>query len=71
MFLNSFLSIDDASCNFQATIHGMCPTNFSVIATEDIATDVTLSRDLSQCDFFIARRQVTSPLALITGMVSD
>ncbi|KAI4802408.1 hypothetical protein KUCAC02_020245 [Chaenocephalus aceratus] len=51
-----------------ATIHGMCPTNFSVIATEDIATDVTLSRDLSQCDFFIARRQVTSPLALITGM---
>ncbi|KAK5884319.1 hypothetical protein CesoFtcFv8_018155 [Champsocephalus esox] len=51
-----------------ATIHGICPTNFSVITTEDIATDVTLSRDLSQCDFFIARRQVTSPLALITGM---
>ncbi|XP_029281256.1 apolipoprotein B-100-like [Cottoperca gobio] len=51
-----------------ATVHGVCPTDFSVNTREDIATDVTVNRDLSKCDFYFARRQVTSPLALITGM---
>ncbi|XP_070843273.1 apolipoprotein B-100-like [Chaetodon trifascialis] len=50
------------------TVHGVCPTDFTVNAREDIATDVTVSRDLSRCDSFFARRQDTSPLALITGM---
>lgn len=54
---------------FQSTVHGVCPTDFTVNAREDIATDVTVSRDLSKCDSFFARRQDTSPLALITGMV--
>ncbi|CAJ1077019.1 apolipoprotein B-100-like [Xyrichtys novacula] len=51
-----------------STVHGICPTDFTVNAREDIATDVTVSRDLSKCDMFFARRQHTSPLALITGM---
>ncbi|XP_037606933.1 apolipoprotein B-100-like [Sebastes umbrosus] len=51
-----------------STVHGVCPTDFTVNAREDIATDVTVSRDLSKCDTFFARRQATSPLALITGM---
>uniref|UniRef100_A0A671W5P2 Vitellogenin domain-containing protein n=1 Tax=Sparus aurata TaxID=8175 RepID=A0A671W5P2_SPAAU len=51
-----------------STVHGVCPTDFTVNAREDIATDVTVSRDLSKCDSFFARRQDTSPLALITGM---
>uniref|UniRef100_UPI0037E98079 apolipoprotein B-100-like n=1 Tax=Semicossyphus pulcher TaxID=241346 RepID=UPI0037E98079 len=51
-----------------STVHGVCPTDFTVNAREDIATDVTVSRDLSKCDMFFARRQHTSPLALITGM---
>lgn len=54
---------------FQASVHGVCPTDFTVNTREDIATDVTVSRDLSKCDSFFARRQDTSPLALITGMV--
>lgn len=60
---------DDASDHFQPTVHGVCPTDFTVNAREDIATDVTVNRDLSKCDSFFARRQDTSPLALITGMV--
>ncbi|KAE8286765.1 Apolipoprotein B-100 [Larimichthys crocea] len=51
-----------------ASVHGVCPTDFTVNTREDIATDVTVSRDLSKCDSFFARRQDTSPLALITGM---
>ncbi|XP_028996434.1 apolipoprotein B-100-like [Betta splendens] len=51
-----------------ATVHGICSTSFSVNSREDIATDVTLSRDLSKCDEFVPRWQATSPLALISGM---
>uniref|UniRef100_A0AAZ3SHM5 Vitellogenin domain-containing protein n=1 Tax=Oncorhynchus tshawytscha TaxID=74940 RepID=A0AAZ3SHM5_ONCTS len=50
------------------TIHGMCKTNYIVNAMEDIATDITLNRDLSKCDHFIPQRDHTSPLALISGM---
>lgn len=57
------------SHHFQATVHGICSNDFSVNAKQDIATDVTLIRDLSKCDQFIPRWQVTSPLALISGMV--
>ncbi|KAF1376723.1 hypothetical protein PFLUV_G00214430 [Perca fluviatilis] len=60
--------MEEEKNNKMSTVHGVCPTDFSVNAREDIATDVTVSRDLSKCDFFFARRQVTSPLALITGM---
>ncbi|KAM9840238.1 apolipoprotein B-100-like [Aulostomus maculatus] len=50
------------------TIHGMCQTSSTINAREDIATDVSLSRDLSKCDRFIPIRDHTSPLALISGM---
>ncbi|XP_056219329.1 apolipoprotein B-100-like [Seriola aureovittata] len=50
------------------TVHGVCSTDFTLNSREDIATDVTVTRDLSKCDWFIARRQDTSPLALISGM---
>ncbi|XP_023122791.2 apolipoprotein B-100-like [Amphiprion ocellaris] len=50
------------------TVHGVCATEFTVNAREDIATDVTVSRDLNRCDWFTAHRQETSPLALITGL---
>lgn len=57
------------SLNVQATLHGVCGTNFAVNSKEDIATDVTITRDLSKCDSFIAQRDHTSPLAIISGMV--
>ncbi|XP_028254055.1 apolipoprotein B-100-like [Parambassis ranga] len=50
------------------TIHGKCRTYYSVNAREDIATDISLTRDLSRCDKFVPMRDHTSPLALITGM---
>lgn len=54
----------------QTTIHGLCETDYTVNTREDIATDVTLSRDLSRCDQFRPIKDHTSPLAIITGMVS-
>ncbi|KAG7509082.1 apolipo B-100-like [Solea senegalensis] len=50
------------------TIHGMCKTSYTVNNREDIATDVSLRRDLSRCDKFSPMRDHTSPLALISGM---
>ncbi|KAM7367783.1 hypothetical protein PAMP_014060 [Pampus punctatissimus] len=50
------------------TIHGVCKTQYSVNAREDIATDISLNRDLSRCDKFVPIRDHTSPLALISGM---
>ncbi|KAM9703097.1 apolipoprotein Bb, tandem duplicate 1 [Menidia menidia] len=50
------------------TIHGKCKTYYNVNAREDIATDITLNRDLSRCDKFVPMRDHNSPLALITGM---
>uniref|UniRef100_A0A3B5BN13 Vitellogenin domain-containing protein n=1 Tax=Stegastes partitus TaxID=144197 RepID=A0A3B5BN13_9TELE len=50
------------------TIHGMCKTQFTVNAREEIATDISLTRDLSRCDKFNPIRDHTSPLALISGM---
>ncbi|XP_072553083.1 apolipoprotein Bb, tandem duplicate 1 [Salminus brasiliensis] len=50
------------------TIFGLCKTDYTVNARGDIATDVTLTRDLSRCDNFRPIKDHTSPLALITGM---
>uniref|UniRef100_A0A3Q3G2A5 Apolipoprotein B-100-like n=1 Tax=Labrus bergylta TaxID=56723 RepID=A0A3Q3G2A5_9LABR len=50
------------------TIHGKCKTFYTVNAREDIATDISLTRDLSRCDKFAPLRAYTSPLALIRGM---
>ncbi|XP_061561136.1 apolipoprotein B-100-like [Phycodurus eques] len=54
--------------NKMPTVYGVCATDFTVNARGDIATDVTISRDLSRCDSFSAHKQATSPLALISGM---
>ncbi|XP_051792710.1 apolipoprotein Bb, tandem duplicate 1 [Acanthochromis polyacanthus] len=50
------------------TIHGKCKTYYTINAREDIATDISLERDLSRCDKFNPIRHHTSPLALISGM---
>uniref|UniRef100_A0A671W882 Vitellogenin domain-containing protein n=1 Tax=Sparus aurata TaxID=8175 RepID=A0A671W882_SPAAU len=50
------------------TIHGKCKTSYTVNAREDIATDISLNRDLSRCDKFNPIRDNISPLALISGM---
>uniref|UniRef100_A0A8C1M594 Apolipoprotein Bb, tandem duplicate 1 n=2 Tax=Cyprinus carpio TaxID=7962 RepID=A0A8C1M594_CYPCA len=50
------------------TIYGMCKTGYTVNTRENIATDVTLNRDLSKCDNFRPVKDHTSPLALITGL---
>lgn len=54
----------------QPTIHGKCRTYSTVNSREDIATDITLERDLSRCDKFVPMRDHTSPLALISRMVT-
>lgn len=56
---------------FQSTVHGQCSTDSVVNARLDIATDVTLSRDLSQCDHFYSREAASSPLALLQKLVRD
>lgn len=56
---------------FQSTVHGQCSTDSAVNARLDIATDVTLSRDLSQCDHFYGREAASSPLALLQKLVRD
>ncbi|KAF0023648.1 hypothetical protein F2P81_024278 [Scophthalmus maximus] len=50
------------------TIHGNCKTYYTVNAREEIATDITLNRDLSRCDKFVPMKDNTSPLALFSGM---
>ncbi|XP_039521759.1 apolipoprotein B-100-like isoform X3 [Pimephales promelas] len=50
------------------TIYGLCKTDHVVNTREDIATEVTLKRDLSDCDKFRPVEDHTSPLALISGM---
>ncbi|XP_041832055.1 apolipoprotein B-100-like [Melanotaenia boesemani] len=60
--------MDEKENKQMPTVHGVCSTDFTVNSREDSATDVTISRDLSACDWFTARRQDTSPLALISGM---
>ncbi|XP_067274420.1 apolipoprotein B-100-like isoform X1 [Pseudorasbora parva] len=51
------------------TIYGLCKTDYVVNTREEIATEVTLRRDLSGCDKFRPVEDHTSPLALITGML--
>ncbi|XP_012691026.2 apolipoprotein B-100-like [Clupea harengus] len=60
--------LEEGKNNNMATVHGICKTDFIVNAREDIATEVAVTRDLSACDSFVAQRETTSPLAIITGM---
>ncbi|XP_070776697.1 apolipoprotein B-100 [Enoplosus armatus] len=56
---------EDEQNGLMSTVHGQCLTDYLVNARRDIATDVTLSRDLSQCDQFYSRELANSPLALL------
>ncbi|XP_038134621.1 apolipoprotein Bb, tandem duplicate 1 [Cyprinodon tularosa] len=58
---------DDESRNMP-TIHGKCMTSYKNDGREDSVTDISLYRDLSNCDKFSPIRDYNSPLALITGM---
>ncbi|CAB1436575.1 unnamed protein product [Pleuronectes platessa] len=60
--------VEEDKNKIMPTIHGMCKTHSTVNAREDIATDITLNRDLSKCEEFLPVREHTSPLALISGM---
>ncbi|KAK5884332.1 hypothetical protein CesoFtcFv8_018167 [Champsocephalus esox] len=60
--------LEEDKNNNMPTIHGKCKTQSTVNAREDIATDISLNRDLSRCDKFVPLRDHTSPLALISGM---
>ncbi|XP_070836043.1 apolipoprotein B-100 isoform X2 [Chaetodon trifascialis] len=57
--------IEDEQNSLMSTVHGQCLTDYLVNARKDIATDVRLTRDLSQCDQFYSREQTNSPLALL------
>uniref|UniRef100_A0A3B4T7M0 Vitellogenin domain-containing protein n=1 Tax=Seriola dumerili TaxID=41447 RepID=A0A3B4T7M0_SERDU len=46
----------------------MVSTHYSINTRDDIATDISLTRDLSRCDKFVPMRDHTSPLAFISGM---
>uniref|UniRef100_A0A3Q3GHJ2 Vitellogenin domain-containing protein n=1 Tax=Kryptolebias marmoratus TaxID=37003 RepID=A0A3Q3GHJ2_KRYMA len=59
---------EEKNAEMVPTVHGVCSTELSVNSRDDVAVDVTAIRDLSTCDRFVARRQDTSPLALISGM---
>ncbi|KPP70386.1 apolipoprotein B-100-like, partial [Scleropages formosus] len=63
------LAFKTAMERLQETVHGMCETEVTVNAREDIATEVSVVRDLSNCDQFRPVKDFTSPLALISGMV--
>ncbi|KAF5891255.1 apolipoprotein, partial [Clarias magur] len=63
-------ALQDEKNNNMPTIYGMCETDYNVNTREDIATDVTLNRDLSRCDQFRPIKDYTSPLAIITDMHS-
>nr|XP_046268549.1 apolipoprotein B-100 isoform X3 [Scatophagus argus] len=56
---------EDEQNSLMSTVHGLCSTDYVVNAKKDIATDVTLSRDLSGCNQFYSRELANSPLALL------
>ncbi|XP_042356872.1 apolipoprotein B-100 isoform X2 [Plectropomus leopardus] len=57
--------MEDEQSSLMSTVHGLCLTDYTVNARKDVATDVMLSRDLSQCDQFYSRERINSPLALL------
>ncbi|CAL8315296.1 unnamed protein product [Boreogadus saida] len=61
------LEEDDKNKNMP-TIYGQCKTKSTINERQTIATDITVSRDLSSCDKFVPMRDQTSSLALISGM---
>ncbi|XP_036398917.1 apolipoprotein B-100 isoform X2 [Megalops cyprinoides] len=60
--------VEDESNRYMATVHGLCQTDVVVNTRKDIATDVTVTRDLSKCNHFNPMADYTSPLALVSRM---
>uniref|UniRef100_A0A3B4VLD7 Apolipoprotein B n=1 Tax=Seriola dumerili TaxID=41447 RepID=A0A3B4VLD7_SERDU len=56
--------MEDEQNSIMSTVHGQCLTDH-LVNGKNIATDVTVSRDLSQCDQFYRRESANSPLALL------
>ncbi|XP_051941596.1 apolipoprotein B-100 isoform X2 [Hippocampus zosterae] len=56
---------DEEESSLQSTLHGQCLTEWLVNTKKDFAVDVTLLRDLSQCDHFYGRELINSPLAFL------
>uniref|UniRef100_A0A672YEF9 Apolipoprotein Ba n=1 Tax=Sphaeramia orbicularis TaxID=375764 RepID=A0A672YEF9_9TELE len=62
----SALMVPLDSSSLPSTVHGACPTEYTVDTTlMDVDVDVTLTRDLSKCDQFYSREQANSPLAIL------
>ncbi|XP_074548675.1 apolipoprotein B-100 [Halichoeres trimaculatus] len=47
------------------TVHGHCLSHYEVIHGTDTTTDVSVSRSLTDCDYFTSRESANSPLALL------
>ncbi|KAF6724379.1 Apolipoprotein B-100, partial [Oryzias melastigma] len=62
----SALMEDEGSVS--STVHGQCVTQYEVNSQQDVPTDVTFSRDLSQCDHFYSRSLTNSPMALLPNL---
>ncbi|KAJ8387939.1 hypothetical protein AAFF_G00148730 [Aldrovandia affinis] len=58
---------EDGNVNMP-TVYGQCRTDLTVDNRKDIATDITISRDLTACSHFRPMSDYVSPLALISRM---
>ncbi|XP_045919657.1 apolipoprotein B-100 [Micropterus dolomieu] len=58
--------LEDERNSLMSTVHGQCLTDWT--EQKDIATTLTLSRDLSECDHFYSRELANSPLALLQNL---
>uniref|UniRef100_A0A3P8XRE4 Vitellogenin domain-containing protein n=1 Tax=Esox lucius TaxID=8010 RepID=A0A3P8XRE4_ESOLU len=50
------------------TVHGLCKTDYMVNTRKDTDTQLTLTRDLSQCDQFRSMKLPSSPLTLLPSL---
>ncbi|XP_032403180.1 LOW QUALITY PROTEIN: apolipoprotein B-100 [Xiphophorus hellerii] len=57
--------MEDGRTGLVSTVHGRCLTTVTVHSRQDVATDASVSRDLSQCDQFYGRTVTSSPVALL------
>ncbi|CAJ1074177.1 apolipoprotein B-100 [Xyrichtys novacula] len=57
--------LEDNQNRLMSTVHGQCPSSYQVNEKKDIATEVSVSRYLPNCDKFTGRESANSPLALL------
>ncbi|XP_060918741.1 apolipoprotein B-100 [Labrus mixtus] len=57
--------LEESQNKLMSTVHGQCLSHYHVNERRDIATDVSVSRSLSNCDQFNSRESANSPLALL------